>query len=127
MSESIEPLPPPAEENGTANEDNGNPAVVINSVKTDEGHEYSKPVQVEFEDVIEGCLLDRINSSALGTNSVRLTLISASASLLFRLAAPRLLRSAASLSTRSAGVSFLAGAVLARESEQTSAESAPGP
>ncbi|KAL6571696.1 hypothetical protein OROHE_003339 [Orobanche hederae] len=54
MSESIEPLPPPAEENGTANEDNGNPAVVINSVKTDEaGHEYSKPVQVEFEDVIE--------------------------------------------------------------------------
>ncbi|KAL6571703.1 hypothetical protein OROHE_003346 [Orobanche hederae] len=53
MSESIEPLPPPAEENGTATEDNGNPAVVINSIKTDEGHEYSKPVQVEFEDVIE--------------------------------------------------------------------------
>ncbi|KAL6571659.1 hypothetical protein OROHE_003302 [Orobanche hederae] len=54
MSESIEPLPPPAEENGTTTEDNGNPAVVINSVKTDEaGHEYSKPVQVEFEDVIE--------------------------------------------------------------------------
>ncbi|KAL6571677.1 hypothetical protein OROHE_003320 [Orobanche hederae] len=67
MSESIEPLPPPdiaedikdlqlessAEETSTSTEDNGNPAVVINSVKTNEGHEYSKPVQVEFEDVIE--------------------------------------------------------------------------
>ncbi|KAL6571691.1 hypothetical protein OROHE_003334 [Orobanche hederae] len=67
MSESIEPLPPPdiaedikdlqlessAEETSTSTEDNGNPAIVINSVKTDEGHEYSKPVQVEFEDVIE--------------------------------------------------------------------------
>ncbi|KAL6571684.1 hypothetical protein OROHE_003327 [Orobanche hederae] len=69
MSESIEPLSPPdiaedikdlqlessgtSEETSTSTEDNGNPAVVINSVKTNEVHEYSKPVQVEFEDVIE--------------------------------------------------------------------------
>ncbi|KAL6532514.1 hypothetical protein OROGR_014484 [Orobanche gracilis] len=72
MSESSEPLPPPvseildieedikdlqlespAEETGTATEDNRNPAVVINSVKADEGHEYSKTVQMELEDVAE--------------------------------------------------------------------------